>query len=156
MKKTTFLWILREEKNRVSSDRLLRFRKGRKEIVVERISSVDFFFKDKALILGDFVLFRTKAKAKLCVLGQIINFSFQGKTKAERRFPFSHCILEKNKNVVVTLSPCFLVSKNGKFENCYDVIYDVSEYIASTKKDHANFEKFCFEKNILQKLKNFK
>jgi hypothetical protein len=152
IKKSTYLWMLREEKHRVSCDRLYRFKRGKKEIVVDRVISDEHFYKDSALIYGDYAIFKIAATSDLCVLGQVVNFEKNGKSKKERKFSFTYCILEINQNVTVRLSPCYKISVKGKISLYEKPFFTVPEYVASTKIEYFDLNSSNVHRNILIEL----
>lgn len=153
MKKSTFLWIMCEEKLRVSTDRLYRFHRGRKETVVERIISNETFYKDSCLSFGDYVVFKTPVTKNLCVVGQVMNFEFNGVSKKTRKFPFTFCIIEINKNVWIRLSPCLTVTDRGCLEESGHKCFHVKDYICTTKISHFDLTHLVVNRFILGKLK---
>lgn len=155
MKKTTFLWIVNEEKNRVSPDRLLRFMRGKQEIKIDRVVTHDAVYKDLCLTFGDITAFRVTHSNDLCVIGQVINFENEGNTKSQRNFPYSFCIFEINKNAWIKLSPCFMISKRGALTESNHKSFHVSSYIASLKSDSFNFKSTIVSRLILRELKKF-
>lgn len=153
MKKSRFLWIMSEEKLRVSTDRLYRFQRGRKETIVERIISNDIFYKDSCLSFGDYVVFKLPSSDDLCAVGQIMHFEFNGTTKKSRKFPYTFCIFEINKNVWTRLSPCYKVNARGSLVESELKCFHVKNYIFTSKIDNFDFKNLVISRPVLRKLR---
>lgn len=162
IRKSTFLWLLQEEKERVSTDRLERFRSGKTEVLVERVVSTNHFFVDSAITFGDFALFRKKSnesnKKFTFYIGQVINFEKEGKNKRERKFPFSYCILENNKKLIVKLAPCYEIVKStrlaGRLKESSVQFFAVSDYVSSSKMGYFDIENLVIERDIMRSMKD--
>jgi hypothetical protein len=154
MKKTRFLWILHDEKHRLSSDRLIRFREGKKEMTVPRVISKEPFYVDTALTHGDFVIFNHSLRSYLAIVGQIINFSYDAKTKKARKYSYSYCIINVNKKVKITLSPCYSVQNTGKLIPYDKVVFEIDQYKSSVKSNVINFNNLCIDPYNVEKLEN--
>jgi hypothetical protein len=160
MKKSRFIWILKDEKDRVSTDRLSRFIPRKKEITVPRVISMEPFYKDTSLTHGDFVIFKHSLNTYLAVVGQIINFHKETdtngepiKTKKGRKFSFSFCILnDKNKNVHLTLSPCYSIQNTGGLIMYQNSVYSVKRYVNSVNPNILNFHNMSIGRNNARKL----
>lgn len=154
MKKSRFLWILIDERQRLSNDRLLRFKHGRKEITVPRVISADPFYKDDVLIYGDFTVFKHASQSYMCIIGQIVNFCNDATLKKDKRFPYSYCILNINKSVMLTLSPCFSVQNTGRLTPYKNVEYSVKKYVCTVNSNVINFETNGIGRHNARKLKS--
>lgn len=146
---------MNEEKLRVSSDRLYRFHRGKKETVVERVISNDVFYKDTCLSFGDYVILKSPVTRSLCVIGQVMGFEFNGDSKKSRKFPFTFCIFEINKNVWVRLSPCFTISDRGSLVESKYKCFFINNYICTTRITHFDFTNLVVSRSVLQELKKF-
>lgn len=158
MTKQNFVWTLfGEESERVSTDRLQRFKSKKSEKVPNRVKSPTNFYKDTALTFGDIVVLKNGSNNGICVGGQIVNFEFDTKTskKKDRKFPFSFCILNINENVLIKLSPCVEISRRG-YVTPYETksFFHVNTYCVSVKKNLLNFESARFDRHLLKALKN--
>jgi hypothetical protein len=157
IKKSAFLWIMTEESQRVSTDRLYRFRNKRQEIAVQRVSSSEDFFVDTALTFGDYVVMKLDDKSILCIVGQIVEFekNVEKTSKRARNFPFSYCILSVNKEIIVKLAPCFAISRRGGVKTCYEKTchFDVKSYVRSVKKSAFQFDDVNIDRQVLNRLK---
>lgn len=137
--KSRLLWLLQDEKNRVSSDRLMRFRQGRREITVERIITDNIFYRDNALMPGDIVCLKSESKNDLCIIGKIASFKCStGSSKGEKKFPFSFYIIGLNKDVLLGLSPCVIVDKKKKLKQTGFMYFDDTSYLFSVKSNFLN------------------
>lgn len=142
MKKSHFLWILEDEKHKVSTDRMQRFRQGRKKIQVEKIKSDDKFFEDTVLDIGDLICMIDRTGHNLCIVGRIINFRYTEKSKKkEKRYPFKNLILDLNKNVAIRMFPCHVINKNRKIITFSADYIDISQYVCSVRKNVIDFTK---------------
>lgn len=153
MKKTRFLWILIDEKHRISPDRLFRFQKGKREMTIQRVVSNATFFVDNALIHGDYVCFKQGIAKYLGILGQIINFQFDESLKSKRAFPYSYCILDLNKKVKIFLSPCYFVTHSGQLEPLTYTTFHVNRYVCSINIQKLDIPCRLISSNDLRSLK---
>jgi len=154
MKKTKFLWLLTDEKFRVSTDRSLRFRSGRKEVNIARVITEDFFYKNTALVHGEIVCVKSSLKANVCIIGQIINFKYSDETsKRDKKFPFSYAILEINKSISMRLSPCAYITKRGKLNICNIKYIHISNYMLSVKQNCIELSGASISQRMLTLLK---
>lgn len=161
---------MQEESERVSTDRLYRFRDSKKEMPVERITSSQNVYTDKALTFGDLVIFNVIHNDFICVAGQIIGFERvieknaeknhekdkqkddEKSTKTCRNYPYNFCILSVNENIRVKVSPCVSISRRGDKKAFHDMeFFDVKSYVASIKKCNFNLDPTV---NILRSLLN--
>jgi hypothetical protein len=155
MKKSRFIWILRDEKQRISTDRQFRFREGRKEITVPRIVSDEAFYKDNALLHGDFMVLKHHLNSYIAIIGQIVNFNFVATTKKARKFPYSFCVVNINRNVEITMSPCYSVQISGDLVALNNVTCSIKSYICSLKSKTLNLSNMSIKDEDVTKLKSF-
>lgn len=142
MKKSHFLWLLEDEKHKVSTDRMQRFKEGRKEQQVEKVKSNEKFFKDKVLDIGDFICMKDLSGKNLCIIGKIINFRYTEKTqKNEKRFPHKNLIVEGNKIVGIKLIPSYVITKTRKIMMFSCEYIKLSHYVCSVNKNVIDFTK---------------
>jgi len=142
VKKTFLLWLLQDQKSKVSNDRMIRFRTGKREVVIERVESESSFFVDKAIVPGDFICLSINVKGSICVVGQVLKFKYsEGTSKSDRRYPFNNFIVDLNKNVIVRLSPSYFVDKKGIFKTCSVEYFDMANYVCSIRKSSLDFGK---------------
>jgi len=135
MKKTRFLWMLGNEKERISSDRLLRFRQGRKELSVRRVTTDDIFFRDTALIPGDNICAKFKERDSMCIYGKVVKFQYStGSSKKDKRFSYNHLIIDINKDTIIRLSPCCIIDKKRKIKLCPLKFINIDDYVCKFVK----------------------
>lgn len=139
IKKSKLLWLLQDEKAKVSSDRSIRFRTGKKDMIVERIQSDSAFYVDKVLQPGDYICIKYNSKDYICVVGQIIKFkNLEGNTKLEKRYPYKNYIIGVNKNVSVRFLPSYFIDKRGRLISCDLKYFKISNYLFSVKPEVLN------------------
>lgn len=89
----------------------------------------------------------------LCVFGQVINFEFDAVTKKARKFPYTFCILKTNKNVLVRLSPSYVVTTKIRLSQCQSDFFSIQAYVFSTKPENFDLKNLIINRNVSQVLK---
>jgi len=142
MKKSRFLWMLDNEKDRISNDRMLRFRQARKELTVDRLITDDPFYRDTALIPGDIICVKFKDKDSMCIVGKAVKFQYPNSSKKkDKRFPYKYLILETNTDIAIRVSPCFVIDKKRRIKACPLKFINVNNYVCSVKPGAIDFSK---------------
>lgn len=155
IKKSRFLWILGNEKERISIDRMQRFKQGRKkELTVERITTDKWFYRDTAIIAGDWICTKFNVEDSICIIGKIVKFQYsESSTKKEKRFTYKYLIVGLNKDIEVRVSPCYIIDKKRKIKSCPLKFVNVNQYACSVKKNAIDFSKKNVNSDIFQLLK---
>jgi hypothetical protein len=68
--------------------------------------------------------------------------------------PCSYCIINVNKKVKITLSPCYSVQNTGKLIPYDKVVYEIDQYKSSVKSNVINFNNLCIDPYNVEKLEN--
>lgn len=154
MKKTRFLWILGNEKERISTDRLQRFKQGKKELTPERVITDDVFYRDTALILGDLICVKVNDKKSMCIVGKVMKFQYSCSTsKKEKHFTFKYLIIGINKDIEIRVSPSFIIDNKRNIKSCPFKFVNVNQYVCSVKNGAIDFSKKNVNPHAFQVLK---
>jgi hypothetical protein len=169
---------MQEESERISTDRLYRFRNSKKETLVERITPTQNVYTDTALTFGDFVIFNVIHKDFVCVAGQIISFERvrekkeeqnhqnddeqddiqdeEKSTKKGRNYPYNFCILSMKEKVRVKVSPCVSISRRGDKKAFHEIeFFNVKSYVATIQKCNFNLDiTETIPRSLMNEIKN--
>lgn len=152
--KSKVLWTMQDERERVSTDRLLRFQTRKKrntgnyEVTV--VQAGQYISTFNGLERGQLIVMKLDASSFL--LGFVIKFRYKGKKrKIERRYTHDTLVFDLNNNTETQLMPCFKFSST---QNCLKEMYfskfiEVSKYVCHLSKDSVDFPNLRFINNLI-------
>lgn len=137
IKKKSFCWLLNDEHNKLSNDRMIRFQSGRgakNSVLQPRLQSLPIVERDGISIkIGDWCQFR---HGKGVVIGQVIGFLYLNKkTKKEARYS-SQCASVSDKALGV-LGNWFSVQKGNFIFKFIETFIQMTDYIKHISKPNV-------------------
>ncbi|KAG5672701.1 hypothetical protein PVAND_002810 [Polypedilum vanderplanki] len=139
-KVSKFLYIIQEDIQKISADRLARFLTTEKnEILPEPMPDVPLR-KRQSISLGNFILVSRK-NDQTAFCGRIIKFiNSKGISKATKKYKFSSVFFAMNPGIDFFLFPCFSILTGGKLkeEICCDKWFTESEYVCTINDKYVD------------------
>jgi hypothetical protein len=146
LRKSTFIWTVKDEAERVSSDRLRRFvsNKRRKDfnVIIDPVN----IFKSNGMMKGNFVVFKFENNQFLC--GQVLKFVYSERSAQKNKsYTYNELIFATNLEVDILLSSCFRFSsdknilielKSRKMLSCNDYLFHIQSAMLN-----LDILKFC-------------
>lgn len=143
--KSTFLWTIIEDSERVSTDRLMRFHsKNRgKEFTYQWEDDGSRIFKPNGIKRGQWIMMRWSDENLL--LGQVIKFQYAKQTsKLKKRYTYESVIFGVNTGTEVQLAPRYLVNRSGAMIDEFSRNYTgIENYICHIRHNVLDFEESC-------------
>lgn len=129
IEKKTFCWLLNDEYQKLSNDRVLRFQSSKKESNLKIPTPGQQVIK-----IGDWCQFKFKNQN---IVGQILGFIFLNKqTKKESRYP--HSFAEPSSSNVGVLASWFVKKRKTFVFKMIDDFIPINEYIDHIEKPESN------------------
>jgi hypothetical protein len=152
---TRLLWMIQEDVEKISNDRLLRFQSKSfseyrptplgNEIRAERTS----------ITIGEIVI-ANSPKSHQSLLGIVIKFrkklTSQKQSAQERKFVYTSLIFGTNKNVEFLLHPCYSIVDDFSLvrNEDWDYYLDESNYVATVNENYVNFEDLKISEEVFE------
>lgn len=148
LKKSTLLWTIQDDPDRVSTDRLMRFhsRKGGSAFVYIWEDNGTCVFRPNGVKRGQWIVLSIKGQH---ILGQALKFGYEGKkTKTDRRYTYDAVIFGVNEGVSVLLSPSFQLGRTGQLseKESFSVWFKLSAYVCHIRDSAINLDNFSISR----------
>lgn len=132
VRKSSFMWLLSDSKDKLSSDRLRRVQGNSKNKSAQRrlefvdVNSIDScIYKMEEIKIGDWCILHNESNNSgnegcQFILGIILSFKYiRGKTEKEKEFPFDFASthVQNDSRSVEVLATWYQLHKDGKIEN---------------------------------------
>jgi hypothetical protein len=115
-KVSKLLYVIQEDVERISNDRLERFISTSKGEMIPESMGDSVIKKRLSISLGDFVFVANSRGNLFC--GRVIKFQYTtGKTKAAKKYKYKSVFFNLNHNVKFFLQPCFTLDPSGQLQS---------------------------------------
>jgi hypothetical protein len=133
VKKTQLLWMLENDKIRVSTDLRERFIPRRTITINENDDNNRDIWKSDKVSKGDYIILRVGGNI---FFGQVLNFKRLGqRSKSASTYYRDTVELSSTDNIGVFLNPLFSILNSSKIELDNFDFYELSSYIFHAKSD---------------------
>lgn len=153
MKVSKLLYVLQNDVEKVSTDRLERFIAKRfEEFSPTPLEENISFIVRNYVTIGDYIAFK---EATGVHFGQVLKFrkfvpNQQRPSAREKNFKFWTFHFDMNANVEYLLYPNFKVSENGSFdETNLTTWFRLNDYIGTINAAHINFQKQTLPMSVI-------
>ena len=144
-RKSTLLWTIQEDAERVSTDRMMRFhsKNNKEDFIYDWVDDSSNIFCPNGLRRGQMIVMKLGNEKLIC--GQVVKFQYNAGIKKKQRYTYDSVIFGINKDVEIQLAPAYLIQNCAKLEPAFCPFYLKCEsYVCHVSEEALDLQKLCF------------